>query len=85
MIETLPARPSAGNEYDAFVETNFAWLDARVKSAAGQGPRRLAPLAEAWEKIGRQVRETEIYNLDKRALALSIFEDLGAAVAAARR
>lgn len=50
-----------------------------MKSAAGQGPRRLAPLAEAWEKIGRQVRETEIYNLDKRALILGMFEELGAA------
>lgn len=73
------ARPTAGNEYDAFVETVFGWLDARVKEAAGQGPRRLAPLADAWEKIGRSVRETEIYNLDKRALILGMFEDLGAA------
>ncbi len=73
------ARPTAGNEYDAFVETVFVWLDARVKEAAGQGPRRLAPLAEAWDRIGKSVRETEIYNLDKRALILGVFEDLGAA------
>ncbi len=50
-----------------------------MKEAAGQGPRRLAPLAEAWEKIGKSVRETEIYNLDKRALILGVFEELGAA------
>jgi len=73
------ARPTAANEFDAFVETVFVWLDARVKEAAGQGPRRLAPLAEAWEKIGKSVRETEIYNLDKRALILGMFEELGAA------
>ncbi|MEI2734796.1 MAG: DNA polymerase III subunit delta' [Rhodoblastus sp.] len=73
------SRPTAANEFDAFIETVFLWLDARVKDAAGQGPRRLAPLAEAWEKIGKSVRETEIYNLDKRALILGIVEELGAA------
>ncbi|MFT4097395.1 MAG: DNA polymerase III subunit delta' [Rhodoblastus sp.] len=73
------ARPTAVNEYDAFVETVFVWLDARVKQATGQGPRRIAPLADAWEKIGKSVRETEIYNLDKRALILGMFEDLVAA------
>jgi len=73
------ARPTAADEFDAFVETVFAWLDARVKQAAGQGPRRLAPLAEAWDRIGKSVRQTEIYNLDKRALILGMFEELGAA------
>ena len=73
------SRNSAANEFDAFIETVFVWLDGRVKEAAGQGPRRLAPLAEAWEKIGKSVRETEIYNLDKRALILGVFEELGAA------
>ena len=73
------SRQTAANEFDAFIETVFLWLDARVKQAAPHGPRRLAPLAEAWEKIDKSVRETEIYNLDKRALILGIVEELGAA------
>lgn len=73
------SRPTAANEFDAFIETVLLWLDARVKDAAGQGPRSLAPLAEAWEKIGKSVRETDVYNLDKRALILGIVEELGAA------
>ncbi|MCB1544226.1 MAG: DNA polymerase III subunit delta', partial [Rhodoblastus sp.] len=73
------SRQTAANEFDAFIETVFGWLDARVKEAAGQSPRRLAPLADAWERIDKSVRETEIYNLDKRALILGIVEELGAA------
>ncbi|MFV0280080.1 MAG: hypothetical protein ACK5JM_04875, partial [Rhodoblastus sp.] len=73
------ARPTASNEFDAFIETVFLWLDERAKEAAGQGPRRLAPLADAWEKIDKSVREAETYNLDKRALILGIVEELGAA------
>ena len=76
------SRNTAGNEFEAFVEQVFVWLDQRVKKAAGQGPRRLAPLAEAWDKIAEAVRTTEIYNLDKRGLILGIVEDLGAATKA---
>ncbi len=73
------SRAQAANEFDAFIETVFLWLDKRLKANAGQGPRRLAQIAEAWEKIERAVREADIYNLDKRALIIGIVEDLGAA------
>ncbi|MDE2364781.1 MAG: DNA polymerase III subunit delta' [Hyphomicrobiales bacterium] len=75
LVDTL-ARPQSANEFDAFLETVFGWLDTRVKEAAGQGPRRLAPLAEAWDRIGAAAREAEIYNLDKRGLIIQIAEEL---------
>jgi DNA polymerase-3 subunit delta' len=83
VVQTLAdnlGRAQAANEFDAFVETVFVWLDARVKQGAGQGPRRLSPLAQAWEKIDDAVRAAEIYNLDKRGLIIEIVEELEAAV-----
>lgn len=58
----------------------YDWLGDSVRRGAGQGPARLAPLAEAWEKVGAATRETEALNLDKRPLLLTIFSDLAAAV-----
>lgn len=87
-VQTLSddlGRKQAEADYEAFLETVFAWLDAQVREQAGAGPRRLAPYAQVWEKTAAAARAVEIYNLDRRALVLSIFEDLGAAVAAARR
>lgn len=78
LVDNL-SKAQAAIEFDAFLETVFLWLDERVKANAGQGPRRLEPLAEAWEKIAEATRAAEIYNLDKRALILGIVEDLGAA------
>ena len=78
IIDALSKQQNA-NEFDAFIETVFTWLDARVKAAAGQGPRRLAPLAEAWDRINDATRAAEIYNLDKRGLLMEIAEELAAA------
>ena len=83
VVQTLAdnlGRAQAADEFDAFVETVFGWLDARVKQEAGQGPRRLSPLAQAWERIDDAVRAAEIYNLDKRGLIVEIVEELEAAV-----
>jgi DNA polymerase III subunit delta' len=78
LVDAL-SRPQAANEFDAFVETVFGWLDSRVKEAANAGPRRLAPFALAWEKIDEAVRVADIYNLDKRGLIIEIAEHLEAA------
>jgi DNA polymerase III subunit delta' len=55
------------------------WIDERLRSEAGQGAARLAPLAEVWEKAAGAAREAEVLNLDKRPVILSIFADLAAA------
>ena len=52
------------------------FLDARVKTLAGEGAGRLIGYAVAWEEIGRAARETEVFNFDKKALVLGIFERL---------
>ena len=35
--------------------------------------RRLARLAEVWEKISRAARDTEAFNLDRKPLVFSVF------------
>ena len=44
------------------------------------GAARLAPLVEVCEKVARQAREVDVYNLDRRPLVLSLFDDLADAV-----
>lgn len=72
-----PARAEA--DYEAFVALVFDYLDEEVRQCVGQGAHRLAPLAQVWEKFAEAARATELLNLDKRPLVLSLFEDLGAA------
>jgi DNA polymerase III subunit delta' len=70
-------------EFDRLMASIIGWIDARLHSEAGRGARRLAPLAEVWEKAAEAAREAEVMNLDKRPLILSIFADLAAARALA--
>jgi DNA polymerase-3 subunit delta' len=73
-------------DYETLMITIIDWLDETVKTKAGAGEapsaKRLAPLAEVWEKVADAARETEALNLDKRPLVLSIFADLAAAARA---
>lgn len=72
--------------YETFMRALRRWLDARVRARAGEGRRAagLVGYADAWDEIAAAALETEIYNLDKKALALSIFAALARAEAAAR-
>lgn len=76
---------SALDDFESAIGSIFDWLDRQVRERAEEGPHRLAPLAEVWEKAADAVREAEALNLDKRPLILSIFADLAAATGAARR
>jgi len=78
-----------GADYDMMLGTVYDWLSAQVRRGAEEGEggginlvRRLAPFAEVWEKVTEAARETEVLNLDKRPLVLSIFADLAAAARA---
>ena len=62
--------------YATFMRALHRFLDARVKTLAGEGAGRLIGYAVAWEEIGRAARETEVFNFDKKALVLGIFERL---------
>jgi DNA polymerase-3 subunit delta' len=71
--------------YESLMANIFSFLDRSVREGAERGPARLQSYAEAWEKVREAARETEILNLDKRPLILSIFADLAAAVLASQQ
>lgn len=72
------------DDFLIMIETVQAWLGAHLHAHAGAGARRLAPLAEVWDKLSRAAREVETYNLDRRPLVLTMFHDLSDAVARSR-
>ncbi len=87
-VATLADRvspPRADAEFEGFVGAVFHYLQDEVRRHAGEGTQRLAPLAQVWEQFDAAARATDTLNLDKRALVLNLFEDLGAASAAANR
>ena len=65
----------------AFVDTLERWMAAQLRAG---GPRtdlpRLARLSEVWEKIGRAVRETQEFNLERKPLVFSVFGMLAEAM-----
>ncbi len=78
-------------DYETLMITVLDWLAGTLRARAELGDsgerfplNRLAPLAEVWEKVAEAARETEVLNLDKRPLVLSIFADLAAAAQASR-
>ena len=74
------ARRDADAAYELALETIDRWVSARLHETAELGAARLAPLVEVCEKIARQAREIDIYNLDRRPLVLGMFDDLADAV-----
>jgi DNA polymerase-3 subunit delta' len=69
--------------YETFMRATQRHLDSRVRALAqtGAAPMRLAPYASAWDAIHDAARETEVFNFDKRALVLGVFERLAKAEA----
>lgn len=67
--------------YEIFMRAIERHLDARVRglAAAGARPARMAGYARAWDDIRNAARETEVFNFDKKALVLGIFECLAKA------
>ena len=65
------------------VELRECHLDRRVRALAqsGAAPIRLTRYAVAWEEIREAARETEVFNFDKRALVLRVFDTLAKAEA----
>ena len=58
----------------AFADTVERWMARRLHAdgAAADLPR-LARLAEVWEKIAKSVRETEMFNLERKPLVFAVF------------
>ncbi|WP_046863436.1 DNA polymerase III subunit delta' [Microvirga massiliensis] len=74
------ARKDAGPLYELALDTVDRWIGERIRMGAGAGAARLAPLVEVCEKVARTAREIDIYNLDRRPLVLSLFDDLADAI-----
>ena len=74
----------AGNDraaLQAFVDTLERWMGAQLKTnGAGTDLPRLARLSEVWEKVGRAVRETQEFNLERKPLVFSVFGMLAEAM-----
>jgi DNA polymerase-3 subunit delta' len=62
----------------AFVDAVNAWLSARLRNGPQEGAR-LARIAEVWTSVNRTMREAEAYNLDRKPLVFSVFEQLAGA------
>jgi DNA polymerase III subunit delta' len=79
LADTL-ARRDAEEAYGLALDTVSQWVSRRLTDRASLGAARLAPLVEVCEKVARQAREVDVYNLDRRPLVLSLFDDLADAV-----
>ncbi len=62
--------------FESFVRALHAFLDGRVRLLAGRGAASVIGYAEAFEEISAAMRETEVFNFDKKALIVSIFARL---------
>jgi DNA polymerase-3 subunit delta' len=62
--------------FEGFVRALHAFLDQRVRARAVRGAAAVIGYAEAFEEISAAVRETEVFNFDKKALIVSIFARL---------
>jgi DNA polymerase-3 subunit delta' len=57
-----------------FVDTVNAWLSARL--ALPQDPRQMARIAEVWDKVNRAAGEVGEFNLERKPLVFSVFNQL---------
>ena len=65
----------------AFTDALERWMAAQLRGErANSDLPRLARLSEVWEKVGRAVRETQEYNLERKPLVFSVFGMLAEAM-----
>ena len=62
------------------LDTARGWVSRLLQSRAAAGAARLAPLVEVCEKGARAAREADAFNLDRRAVVISLFGDLAGAI-----
>ena len=67
--------------YETFMRALERHLDARVQASSQGGARaaRLVGYARAWDEIRDLARETEVFNFDKKAMVLGVFDRLAKA------
>ena len=57
---------------ETFMDLVNDWLSSRLTDAT-QDKRRLAAVAETWDKVNRAARDVEIYNLERKPLVFNVF------------
>jgi DNA polymerase-3 subunit delta' len=79
LAESL-SRKDADGAYALVLDTVLRWGGEQLHRRAALGAARLAPLAEACEKVARAAQEIDEFNLDRRPLVIALFDDLARAV-----
>ena len=74
---------SNDEDFETWVEAVQDWLTHKIHTPAASS-HALRPWAEVWSLIGAQIREAEIFNLDRRALVLNVFSELAKAAVLAQ-
>jgi DNA polymerase-3 subunit delta' len=73
----------AGNDRTVlatFVDTVERWLIERLGEGSNANLARLARVSEVWEKVQRDARDTQEYNLERKPLVFSVFGMLAEAM-----
>lgn len=68
--DSLERTPDA--VFETFLDTARDWLSARIKAETGD-LRRLARVAEVWEKLNRAAQEVEVFNLERKPMVFAVF------------
>jgi DNA polymerase-3 subunit delta' len=64
----------------AFTDSVDRWVTGKLRGDVSNADlAQLARLAEVWEKIGRAARDVESFNLDRKPLVFSVFDQLSEA------
>ena len=64
----------------AFVDTVERWLIERLGNGSNANLASLARISEVWEKVSRNARDTQEYNLERKPLVFSVFGMLAEAM-----
>ena len=73
----------AGNDRTTlmtFVDTVECWLIERLGKGSNTDLASLARVSEVWEKVQRDARDTQEYNLERKPLVFSVFGMLAEAM-----
>jgi DNA polymerase-3 subunit delta' len=65
----------AGTDSDrltVFLDTVNGWMSAQLRQGKHE-TRRLARVAEVWEKVNLAAREVEAFNLERKPLVFAVF------------
>ena len=58
--------------FDVFVGAVRDWLSGRLDTESGN-LRRLAHIADLWERLNRSARDVEVFNLERKPFVFSVF------------